>query len=109
MLAAVKAMGVGRVAVQLDDLALGHAGRLMQPVDVLGNHAGNLAPADQRRHGAMATVRPRFREHRVEREPPAPRFLARVLGGEERLEVDRGVAGSRFRRDYGSPGCPIPC
>src|SRR5207302_1422737 len=44
---ALEAVRVGRVAVQLDDLLVGDAGGLMEPVDVLGDHRSGRAAADE--------------------------------------------------------------
>src|SRR3546814_2170918 len=45
--AALQALGVAGVAVHLDHLAGGHAGILVQVVDVLGDDAGDLARSEE--------------------------------------------------------------
>ena len=72
-------MCIGRVAVQFDHLAVKHAGCLMQPVDVLRDHATCVAARNQRRDRPMPPVRTRLPEHRVERKSPPPGFLPRIL------------------------------
>ena len=54
--AAVQAGRVAGVAVQLDDLVGGHAGILVQVVDVLGDDRARLAARDQPRDRVVAGV-----------------------------------------------------
>ena len=85
---AIEAMGVGRVAVQLDDCVLGDARVLMQPVDVLGDDGGDLAASHQRLDGAVAAIGLGLAEDRLALEPPPP-------GLAPRLVARRGSPGSR--------------
>ena len=75
--------------MQLDDLPVGHAGALVQAVDVLGDHRRRDAAADERRDGAVAPVRLRVRHRVVTLGPQAPRLAPRRLRGDEVAEVDR--------------------
>src|ERR1700738_2178459 len=65
----------------------------MQSVDVLGDHRGGLAAANELGHGAMPAVRLRRADHAVAGEFAPPRLAPRLLGGEEVFEVDRRQAG----------------
>jgi hypothetical protein len=55
-MAAIEAACVGRVAVQFDDLRIGDARALVQPVDVLGDDGGHASLLDQFGERAMAGI-----------------------------------------------------
>ena len=59
----IRAVGVGRVVVELDHAVCRHARGLVQPVDVLGDHGGDRGPPHELRDGEVALVRlsPRHR------------------------------------------------
>src|SRR4030095_10353556 len=81
--------GVCAIAVQLDDLVVRHAGALMQPVDILGDHARTRAFCDKPGYSPVPPVGPR-RAHRAMCDKlAAPRLAAHFLRSEEILEVDR--------------------
>ena len=92
-LPAGQAGGVQGVAVQFHHQLLRHAGGLVQPVDILGNHGGGLAGGNQIGDRAMAAIRQRALKHRIHRKATAPGFNPRRLGGDEGLKLDRRQLG----------------
>ena len=91
--AAIEAGGVGRVAVQLDDLGVRHARALVQPVDVLGDDGAHAPLLDQLGERAMAGVGLGLEHGLVGRELAAPGLPAHLLRRHEVVEVDRLVLG----------------
>ena len=75
--------------MQFDDLVAGDARRLVQPVDILGDDGGDLAAPHQRIDRAVAAVGFGRLEDVLHREAPPPGFAARLLGGQELVEIDR--------------------
>ena len=90
---AVETARVGRVAVELDEPVLGDAGFLVQPVDVLGDDAGNLAAADELGDGEVAAIGRGVVDGLPGGELAPPGLAARLLGMHEVLEVDGLVLG----------------
>ena len=78
-LCAVQTMRVGRVSVQLDHSVRRHAGRLVQPVDVLRYHRRRLAAIDQGCDRAMSAVGFCLAHCLVGGEPPAPSLAPRLV------------------------------
>ena len=70
--AAIEAGRVGRVAVQLDDFLGRHAGRLMQPVDILRDDGADLAAPHQRIDRAVAAIGQGAAEVILHREAASP-------------------------------------
>ena len=112
-LAAVEAGRIGGVAVQLDHLVVGHAGGLVQPVDVLGDDGCHPALLDEAGERAVAGVGGGLLQGLVARELAPPGLAAGFGGGHEVAEVDgpelgpdaagRAVVGdARFGGDAGA-------
>ena len=78
MACAGQAGGVGRVAVQLDDLVVTDARALVQAVDVLGDHGLEQAHLLQLRQGHMGRIGPGLGDPLVECHPASPVLLAQV-------------------------------
>ncbi len=74
-----RAACVGRVAVQLDDLRIGHARALMQAVDVLGDDGGHASLLDQLGERAMAGIGLGLEHGLVGGELAPPGFAAHLL------------------------------
>ena len=75
--------------MQLDHLVGGHAGILMQVVDVLRDHRRDGATADQFGNGMMADVGLGIAEIGIDGELAPPRLTTHVFAGHEVLELDR--------------------
>src|ERR1700738_2471920 len=97
-LSAADAAGVSGVAVQLDDVFGCQPRFLMQIVDVLGDHGGDLAGPVERSQCAVAAPWLRRGEYRLHRKAPPPCLVAGVLAGNEFIERDRAVAGPQSAR-----------
>ena len=109
-LAALQADGVGGVAVQLDDLAVGHAGVLVQVVDVLGDDARHFARARTSRATAQwPAIGLGARPAGCAAKCAPPGLAALSSAGDEILEVDRLHLGSIRRRGCGNRECRIRC
>ena len=91
-LAAVQAVRVGRVAVQLDHLVVGDAAVLVQPVDVLGDHGAEAALLGQLGERAVASVGLGLQHRLVGRELAAPRLATRhhALGRAHDRDAEAG-------------------
>ena len=87
-LAAVEAGRIGGVAVQLDHLVVGHAGGLVQAVDVLRDDGCHLALLDEAGERAVAGVGGGLLQGLVARELAPPGLAAGLGGGHEVAEVD---------------------
>ena len=96
--AAVEAGGVGRVAVQLDDVRGGKARGLVQIVDVLRHHRRRLAGPVEAGERPMAAARPGAAEAVLHGETPPPRLVAHVAARQEVVERDRPVPGPEAAR-----------
>src|SRR5947209_473461 len=83
-----QALGLGRVAVQLDDVAGRDPGRLVQIVDVLRDDGRHLAAPVETRQRAVPPARARLAETVLQREPAPPGLLAHLLAGQEIVEID---------------------
>ena len=75
--------------MQLDDLVVRGARRLVQVVDVLGNHSRSLAGVDQARDGEVTAVWLSSRPAGRAGEDPGPGFPALLGIVRELLEGDR--------------------
>ena len=75
--------------MQFDDPVVGDPGGLVQPVDVLGDHRGDLAAANEFGDRAMASVRRRGAKRFFHRKAPPPGFAPRLFRGEKIGEIDR--------------------
>ena len=85
--------GVGRIAVQFDDIVRRDAGVLMQIVDILRDQRRNLAGAVEPGERAMAAARFRLGETLLHDEAPPPGLVAHLAAGHEFVERDRLVLG----------------
>ena len=87
--AAVEAFGVGRIAVNLDNLVIRHTGFLMQIVDILRDDRGHLSALYKICNGVMARIRGRADPARRAIEHARPGFAALVAGSNEVLIINR--------------------
>ena len=92
-LLAIEAQGVGRIAVQLDDMFGCDARVLVQVVDILRDHRRHLAEAIKAGERAMATARLGMTELVAHGEAAPPRLVPRLLAGKKVVEHDRPVLG----------------
>src|SRR5882672_5923511 len=92
-MSAANAAGVGRIAVQLDDVFDREARYLMQIVDVLGDDGGNLAGLVERGQRAVTAPRLCCGKGRLHRKAPPPCLVAGILAGDEFIKRNRAVAG----------------
>src|SRR5690349_7117486 len=90
---AIETMRISRISMELNDPLLGDAGGLVQPVDILRDHGGGRAAADQLGDGAMAAVRGSCAKGLLHCEASPPSLAPRLLRGEEIRKVDRRHAG----------------
>jgi hypothetical protein len=74
--------------VNFDHLLVGHAGRLMQIVDVLGDDVRCLAAAHQFGDGTVAGIGRGVREHVLHGETPPPRLATHLGGAQKIVEID---------------------
>ena len=65
--------------MKLDHLVFGHARALMQPIDILGDHAFHLAPAHQGGDRQMAAVGLGFGHLHIDLELTPPSLAPRVF------------------------------
>src|SRR5262245_1609781 len=79
--------------MQLDHLAVGHTGSLVQTINVLGDDSGHLALIDQAGERAMTSIRGGLLHHLVARELATPGLTARLARGKEVAKLDRLVLG----------------
>ena len=91
--AAIETGGIGRVAVQFDDLRVRHARALVQPVDVLGDDGAHPPLLDQLGQRAMTGIGLGLQHGLVGGELAVPGLAAHLVGSHEVVEVDRLVAG----------------
>src|SRR6188768_497450 len=90
-LAAVKASGVGRVAMQLDDVLRCNAGCLMKIVNVLRDQPRHLARTIETRDRPMAAAGLCPAELVLHSEAPAPGLVPHLLIRHKSVEGDRLV------------------
>jgi cysteinyl-tRNA synthetase len=83
-----QAHGIMGVAVQFDDLVIRNPGLLMEPVDVLGDHAGGFVALHQFGHGQVAGIGPGLVQDFAQGKPAAPGFNARFFRRNKVLEID---------------------
>jgi hypothetical protein len=101
--AAGQALGIGAVAMQLDDLIGVEAGFLMKPIDILGDDRRHSPRRDKGREANVSQVRTCASIEIVHGEFPPPRLPACVRAMQEKLERDRLVAhpGAVWRAEVG--------
>ena len=120
---ALKALGVGAVAMQFDDLFRLQAGGLVQAIDILGDDVAELAQAGQFGKGAMSPARLDLADLLADLQVTVQGLAAHFRRRHEGLEVDRLVPGpdaagraeigdAALGRDTGTgeaddPGCLI--
>ena len=83
------AFRIAAVAVELDHLLPGYARILVQVVDVLGDHARDLAEPDQLGDRPVPAVGRGARDVPVDQQLAPPGLDTCLLGGEEVLVIDR--------------------
>ena len=92
--------------MKLDHFLIGNAGELMQPVDVLGDDAGDLALGNEMRDCAMSAVWLSLLEHLFEGQLAAPSLATHVFPRKKVIKVDRLIGGPEAAgaAEIGNPG-----
>jgi len=72
--------------MNLDDLLVGHAGALMQAIDILGDDVGNMAAGDEFGYCMVAWTRLGIADRFTDHQEATPRFEARLCGTQEVAE-----------------------